>query len=287
VSVSGLVPRMFPSLFSAPPPTLTTLSREQLPPASASMASAAIAASASPSSNATVDQLRSLTHLPAGMMGALGTPSSARRSKRRQRRERLAADGEIIAKFFNDVASRPYPRNQISLEQTIQAELTLTQLFFTTSVSVPTYAAISFPLGGFTGYSSYTSVFDQYKVLQIEAWIEPADNQGTTVPALLATCVDLDDANTPGAFQVVADHQGALVGLSNAGRYHKWVPHVAIAAYSGTFTSYGNVPPIWIDSASTNVQQYGLKAAIGVSPSSYSFYITARAVVQFRAPGIN
>jgi hypothetical protein len=156
----------------------------------------------------------------------------------------------------------------------------------TTSVTVNTYVGLPFTVGDFVGSSSLLAAFDQYKIVQIEAWIEPTAAQGSTVFQPLACAIDLDDANTPTTFSSVSDRIGALVGLGGTGRYLKWRPHVATAVYSGAFTSFANEPSCWIDSASPNVQHYGFKAAALPTVVAVTYEMTYRAVVMFRAPVI-
>jgi len=236
---------------------------------------------ASPSSSVTIhppkpDQKILQKYLAAGMANAGGTGGSGRRKQKK-----------VVNKFFNPVAGRPNPRNNISVEQSIRVELWDYGLAFGTSVSAPVYYGFAFSLNGFSGYSAYTALFDQYKFESIEVWIEPTTTNATG-GNLLATCIDLDDANVPTAIQQVADHQQSMVGTGQAGRYTKWEPHVAIAAYGGvTFTSYGNSPPVWIDSGSSTVQHYGYKIA-ALSPGVViNYQLSVRAVVRFRAPGIS
>jgi hypothetical protein len=192
-------------------------------------------------------------------------------------------DGKIVAKFYNEVAGRPYPpigklTSQIVVQMNYESA-------FNSSSTVPSYLGLTPTLSSFNGYSNYTALFDQYRIEQLEVWMEPVIVP-TTNGNTLATCVDLDDANTPTAVATVTDHPGALVGLSMAARYHKWVPHVAVAAYSGTFASFTNAVAPWIDSASSAVQHYGFKVACASVGTPTAYLITVRARVAFRAPGI-
>jgi hypothetical protein len=222
--------------------------------------------------------LATLTSLPAGM------PRSSKGA-----RKRLARDGKVVAKFFNPVAGRPYPTNGISLEQQITVELTTSFTnFLVSTTSVPTYATSAFVLTTFGNSGEYTGLFDQYMFHQIEVWLEPTNPAGASnsVAGELTTCVDLDDASTPTSLAQIQGKQGAMIGDGAAGRYHRWVPHVAISAYSGTFTSFSNSEPCWIDAASPSVQHYGFKAGITATGVVQNYNLAVRAVVSFRAPGI-
>jgi hypothetical protein len=197
----------------------------------------------------------------------------------------LARDGQPISSFFNEVASRPYPHFG-SLENTIRTmNVYTTTAFLATSLTVPTFASAYIALSQFPNYTEYSSVFDQYKIDQVEIWLEPVGSQENGL-GVLTTAVDLDDANLPTVATGLYDKQDALVGNGAAGRYHRWAPHMAVATFSGSFTSYANEPAGWIDSASPNVQHYGFKCAAGVFPVAYTYTLTVRAIISYRASGL-
>lgn len=237
-------------------------------------------ASASAAS-ATVEQLAAMTAVTAGTAVSRGRKRMTTKSKSRP----FARDGEIIAKVFDmQGMGRPFPPVG-KLMQQITVTLDNVSPAFTSSSTVPLGYAFNLPLNALSGYANYTVLFDQYRIEQIEAWLEPsvvASLQGN-----LVTVVDVDDSNTPTSFGQVADHQGALIGPSNMGRYHCWKPHMAIAAYSGAFTSYSNQVAGWIDCASPAVQHYGFKSWCTLTNTAIAYSITYRAVVSFRGPGIS
>jgi hypothetical protein len=206
--------------------------------------------------------------------------------KKKGQKHKVVPDGKIIAKMFNPVAGRPYPAIT-NLEQKITVTLYLSVGGLATSTTVPVYGNNAFSLSQSPAAAAYTSLFDQYKIEQLEAWVEPLQDTTAVACTTFASCIDLDDANTPTSFGQVADHQGALVGTSITGRYHRWKPHVAIAAYSGAFTSFSNEPAPWIDVASPAVQHYGLKMASGGPDGvARAMTLTVRATISFRAPSI-
>jgi len=232
---------------------------------------------------------KSLTALPAGLAMMSLSRSSASKGKNKKKGHakltRLASEGQPIGVFFNPVAGRPYP-NFTKLEQSITVvDIVNTQAFITTSASVPQYGTLALTLSSFPNVTEYTNVFDQYKIDQIEVWMEPSGSQEAVYEELV-TCVDLDDANTPTSVASIQDKQGALVGNGVSGRYHRWKPHVAVAEFAGTFTGYGNMPSTWIDTASPAVQHYGFKAAAAPGGTVVTYNLTVRAVISFRAPGL-
>jgi hypothetical protein len=210
------------------------------------------------------------------------------RRKERKGQEDRVREGQIVAAAYNEVSSRPYPINRLRLDQSIRVEMVQEfGTFLAVAAAVPAFGAASFALSSFSAATPYTSLFDQYKFEQVEAWIETPIAQGsTTFPTQLVSCVDLDDANTPTTLSLVQNHQGALMTGGAAGHYHKWVPHMAVAVYSGAFTSFSNAPAGWIDSGSPSVQHYGLKAGVSNATSIPVYTLIVRAVLAFRAPGI-
>lgn len=210
-----------------------------------------------------------------------------RRGARNQRRPRRVRDGQIVASSFNTQAGRPYPPIR-SLTDTITVQMTsVNDPYITTSTITNVYTAANFTLNSFGGYTAYTALFDQYKIQEIEIWLEPSANNISSGFSLYATAIDLDDSVTPTTFASVADHQGALVTGGACGHYHRFVPHIAVASYAGTFTGFTNNPDQWIDSASPAVQHYGLKTALLTTAVAIGYNLTVRAKVSFRAPGIN
>lgn len=214
-----------------------------------------------------------------------GSRAGRGRSRAQGRVTPLVRDGAVISKVFNISAARPMP-NFTSLEQSIRVTITGTTVAaFVTSAANPTYQATSFSLNNF-GVASYLGLFDQYRIDQIEVWITANQvNVNAAIPEL-ATAVDLDDANTPTSFSIIQNKQGSITTGGEAGHYHRWKPHMAVALYGGAFTSYGNVVADWIDSASPAVEHYGLKLASTAATTVMSYALEYRAVVSFRGPSI-
>jgi hypothetical protein len=223
------------------------------------------------------------------MEKALFAASQVSPARGKNRPKRSKSKNKMISKAFNVVAGRPISRISTTQRQiTVNMSYT-TSAWITTSVTVPVFKGESFVLTNLAASAAYLSVFDQYKFDEIEVWIEPVISQSSAIALVsnYATAVDVDDANTPAAFTDVNDHQSAVVSNGEAGHYHHWKPHVATAVYSGAFTSFANEPACWIDSASPNVQHYGLKFATNSATSTAIIYsLTVRARVSFRGPGI-
>jgi hypothetical protein len=158
--------------------------------------------------------------------------------------------------------------------------------FLTTSNSVPTYAQHTVTSTDITNFSSWSTVFDQYRILRAKVWIVPRVSQVSSTsanPGQLVTVIDYDDGNALSSFAAGLQYSNALVAPGLQGHYRDFAPHIAVGAYSGTFTSYANMDATtWIDAASTGVSFYGLKAASTVTDATYTYDINVRLHVQFR-----
>jgi len=123
----------------------------------------------------------------------------------------------------------------------------------------------NFQFGQIPNNTSWATVFDQYMIREIEFWICIAQTNNGGHAGQLYSAVDYDSAaaTTEASIQ---QYQNGISGNFINGHYHRFKPHVALAAYAGAFTSYANRSNQWIDSASTTVQHYGM--VFGVSQTT-------------------
>jgi hypothetical protein len=163
---------------------------------------------------------------------------------------------------------------------------------YATIVSAPastTYGAFAAILGNFVGYTELTSVFDQYRIMQMRMTFIPVVPMGNAnaYGVLLYTAFDYDDVSPPIAVTDLEQYDTCLV--IQAGTFFERIcnPRVAYAAYGGgTFTSYANQRAGWIDAASSSVQHYGIKYAITANGSGLSvnlYTLKMQIFVQFRS----
>jgi hypothetical protein len=111
--------------------------------------------------------------------------------------------------------------------------------------------------------SALQALFDQYRIVGVEVLIVPQSNfvaaAATATAGMMHSVVDYDDATPLANEQNALDYQNCLTSSASDGHFRKFVPHAAVAAYSGAFTSFTNVESPWIDAAYPSVQHYGLK----------------------------
>jgi hypothetical protein len=216
--------------------------------------------------------------------------SSTRAVPRRARQNKTPKSQQVIptvpVKRLWSILAQPWPRAEAVRPQDNRVHTFVQQLdlgtLFTTSTTVPTSGATGFTLSGsFSNASSYLALFDQYRIVRVETWVAcPVNNSGGAGNWFSAVDYDSSPSLTVSGIQ---QYSNVLTSSITNGHYHDFRPHVAMAAYSGTFTSFANEVSPWIDSTSASVLHYGLVAVSEATPTmAENFNLTARLTVQFR-----
>jgi len=152
------------------------------------------------------------------------------------------------------------------------------------SSSAPTFTAGYVALNAMDQYTSWQAVFDQYRIELIEYTFMPTSSEGFSASnvGMFTVVVDLDDNTALTTVASAMDYpQQQTVRGSDPVRV-VWKPHIALAGYSGAFSSYINEGPQWIDCSSPAVQHYGVKTAWTQTGSAYTYNIAIRCRVSFR-----
>jgi len=158
------------------------------------------------------------------------------------------------------------------------------------SSSVGSTLQINFTLANSVNDSaSYTTIFDQYRIVAAEVTLTPRiteANQVSPYPAgYIYTVLDYDDA-TPLVSTAAAQNYSSCIATPVTEAVRRCVkPRIAVAAYSGAFTSFANLADQWIDAASTGVIHYGIKCIMDVGTASAlcTYDLEQTVVVQFRS----
>jgi hypothetical protein len=157
-----------------------------------------------------------------------------------------------------------------------------------------TSGGISFQFSDTPQYTSLASVFDQYRIDEVQLVFRPmftAQPQSTTastqyvVPTLYLV-VDYDDAtalsSASTAFEVYTNCNTSTTEVVSV----SFRPHIAAAVYAGAFTSFANLENQWIDAGSPSVQHYAIKYGIDAGGSGQTLFqswvITRRYRISFR-----
>jgi len=142
---------------------------------------------------------------------------------------------------------------------------------------------LSFQLGQMAQASSWTSVFDQYRIDFIELWIQPTQASTPMDGFRWYNVIDYDDdgvsTSEPAA---LAFENCADLGRTEA-CYRKFVPHIAIAvAQGGGAPTARNAPSNWLDCASTSIKHYALKVVTQMTATTVTLTLRARYHVSFK-----
>jgi len=158
----------------------------------------------------------------------------------------------------------------------------------TTNASIASLFAKAWTSADIIQFSTFASVFDQYKIDFIECWFTPWGS-GTAIAynnnVRIYSAVDYDDASTgtlsPSTIQ---EYTNCVTTRCNEGHYIKFRPHQAKAIYGGAFTQFGNEVAGWVDCGSTSAQFYGVKLVCEPTGSASDIKIDlfSRITVSFR-----
>ena len=157
---------------------------------------------------------------------------------------------------------------------------------FTSSGAVPTFGAVNFTISQITDVSSFTALFDQYRIDLIEVLMEPQVTEVTTAAADVGeyiSVVDIDDSNVPTSYGDLCSYSTAQQSRGSMSHYHRFVPGVAVAVYSGAFTSFASTTSMWLDCGSPTIQHYGIKLGALTAPVTQSYFMNVRLHVSWRA----
>jgi hypothetical protein len=134
----------------------------------------------------------------------------------------------------------------------------------TGSASAPIAPVFYTDLNNSNNTSNFQGLFDQWRLIAWSLRLKPrctAVNLAATntYAPPLACIVDYDDGTALASY-AAATARSSCIELSATESCERTIkPHAAVAAYSGSFTSYINVEAPWCDTQSPSVQHYGFK----------------------------
>jgi hypothetical protein len=153
----------------------------------------------------------------------------------------------------------------------------------TASTSVDITGAFNFALAQVNDYTHLQLVFHEYRIAMVEVSFLPQVNQINTTgfSTGFTTAIDYADA-TAISIAALRDYPSAQTTEDYTKQVRTIIPRVAVAAYSGAFTSYMAVEAPWISTASPSVQHYGVKYGIRVAGAALVYNVFVRYHLQFR-----
>jgi len=147
----------------------------------------------------------------------------------------------------------------------------------------PVLGGQNFQLNTLPQVTTFTSLFDQYRITRIQAWLQVNQTNNGGHTGYFYSAVDYDQSGAPSSLGALQQYQNVKMANFQNGHYHDFVPHVAMAAYSGAFTSYANQGNQWLDSNSPTIQHYGLVFGVGATTDNgITFALNVRLHFEFR-----
>jgi len=242
--------------------------------------------------NLSKEVLASLSSLSYALPSMISSYHTSHHSKTRQHRRGVKGKLNLVSTTVPPVdgqnwsiLSQALPRTVMSSDlnnkpyNVVQESALGTVL--TTSTSVPTFGAVAFTLTLLDQLTNFTNLFDQYRFNWIEVWTEPIAQVGNTGTSY-TTVIDYDDATNLTQYAQALDYTNAVTTTLGSGHHRTFVPHIAVAAYSGAFTSFANEVAPWIDCSSSAVAHYGIKIAAQTALASTPIIMFTRLSVSFR-----
>jgi hypothetical protein len=167
--------------------------------------------------------------------------------------------------------STGWPTRSPSVWRFLQRDDTTDVTPISGSSAAPVAGAYYFTLSNLANAPSFQALYDQYKVQALCVEFIPRFNAvglSTTSNSPMRVIIDYDDSTVLASAAAAEQYSSCIVLEAHESCKRIFQPHVAVAAYSGAFTSYKNEPSDWIDIASDTVRHYGLKWYIPVSPTT-------------------
>jgi len=207
---------------------------------------------------------------------------SSRSTKRRPKRQ--SATQNILKTGFKqltelsqaqEIRFRPeqpdVPRMRFSSRQMYNVELSYFNTI-TSSTTAAVSAGLTFQLSNMASSAGYTTVFDRYRLLQVNIKFIPTQTTATSgapgTGGILYTVIDYDDANTPTNLTTMLSYGTLKICPPGQIEERTLTPRMAAAAYAGAFTSYANLSSkTWIDCNSPSVQYFGIKYYLTPTPT--------------------
>jgi len=187
-------------------------------------------------------------------------------------------------------ARRTYVTSSMSLPRTVSMYTTrqvvdgpLISAVANTNVS----GNFTFALNNLDQVTSFTGLFDQYRIDAIRISIVPQNNAiglvtntTTTLPSLYCV-LDYDNATNLATAAAARQYDNCIELAPAESLERTFQPRLALAAYGGAFTSYGNLAPQWIDSASPGVIHFGVKYYVPAATAGQVLLPTWTTIIEY------
>lgn len=191
-----------------------------------------------------------------------GRPPRRRRPKNRSRQDSF--NPAIDRRLYN-----PAPNGTLSIVRWVDKGAV------TSTSAAPGLYGFVFQLSELSDYTSFTNVFDQFKITQVEVTFRPLTlpSAPSTAPAyaFMWFAVDYDDANTPASVAAVTNYSNAVVVTPGRTASIRLVPTVNTVVnnnYTSTLANSGGIQRIWVNTLNSDMAWNGLKVGVAQSTST-------------------
>ncbi len=155
------------------------------------------------------------------------------------------------------------------------------------STSAATLGSYEFKLSELYEVSSYTSIFDQYRIISVELIFVPVNQKPlATTSNVSSPCMfmayDLDDSGTPASLNVMYNYENMLILETGHTKTVRFKPAVSLAAFSTSFDSNATKKDQWIDCANTGVSHFGFKYGLNANATIAVWQVVAKYCIQFK-----
>jgi len=170
------------------------------------------------------------------------------------------------------------PRNYLSQVHWLRGQRTVQ---YTLNTSAVTQMAVSFGVGDLTLSSALIDLFDQYALAEV-VWTA-THNSGDPVQLVSAVSFDSSAFSTPPVtFDAVQQYSTSLYTVLQPGKSMTRVVRPCLNVPVNTGFSPFAVERLWLDSAVSSAQHYGILALAGIVPTGATIEVTKTYVIACR-----
>jgi len=217
---------------------------------------------------------------------------ASKRPSRKRRRigERTPAQLQVRDTIVDSISGQRVEEPIFPLASTMSNKVhnfiqSVPTTFLSSSATLNTTAQFSFALSDLDQSASFAALFDQYRLMMVEVVFAPHSNSQTaqgSYDGIITSVIDYDDATAFASQGAAMDYSNAVTNEGYTSFKRTFIPHLAIAAYTGTFVGFANKSQQWIDTGSTGVKHYGMKIYWTPSSAICTYDIFFRYWLQFR-----
>lgn len=221
-----------------------------------------------------------------------GKPKARNKAQKKGKGLTSLLGGQLLSGDGKTVSDTVSLRNRgIGRMYTIEEIVSLTNI--ASSATAVTYGALTFQLSDLSTSSSLTTLFDKYRLKEVEIVFFPIDNQynidvtGSATIGNFYTAIDFDNNATPTSVAQVERYSTSVTTSGNKPQYRHFRPRTVRPVYiSGVSTGYSEGrPDDWLDCAYPSIPYYALLYALSqtANAGTCTYGVRVRYVFQFAA----